>query len=162
MQKMSTCLWFDTQAEEAANFYLSVFKNGKILHTARYGKEGFEIHGRPEGSVMTVDFEVNGQHFVALNGGPYFQFSEAVSIMVYCETQAELDEYWAKLLAGGGKESQCGWLKDKFGFSWQVVPTVMDKMMRSPDAAARERAFGAMMKMVKFDIAALERAFAGN
>lgn len=162
MQKMSTCLWFDTQAEEAANFYISVFKNGKIRHTARYGKEGFEFHHKPEGSVMTVDFEVNGQRFMALNGGPDFKFNDAISLVVYCESQKEIDEYWEKLTSNGGQEVQCGWLKDKFGLSWQIVPTVMDKMMASNDKAKTERVTKAFMQMKKFDIAALERAFEGR
>lgn len=162
MQKMSTCLWFDNQGEEAANFYISVFKNGKIQHIQRYGKEGFEIHKRPEGSVMTVDFEINGQPFTALNGGPLFKFNDAISLVVHCETQKEIDDYWQKLTADGGQEVQCGWLKDKYGLSWQIVPSVMEKMMRSPDKAKTERVTKAFLKMKKFDIAALERAFDGK
>lgn len=162
MNKMSTCLWFDSQAEEAAKFYISVFKNGKINHVARYGKEGFEYHGKPEGSVLSVEFEVNGQNFIALNGGPIFKFSEAFSLVVYCETQKEIDEYWQKLTSNGGQESMCGWLKDKFGFSWQITPTVLGQMMKSPDKAAVSRVTSAFFKMKKFDIATLERAFEGK
>lgn len=162
MQKMSTCLWFDTQAEEAAKFYISVFKNGSISHIARYGKEGYEFHKRPEGSVMTVDFEVNGERFMALNGGPIFKFNEAISLVVNCESQKEIDEYWNKLTADGGEESQCGWLKDKFGLSWQIVPTALDKMMKSSDKEKTDRVVKAFMQMKKFDIATLERAFEGK
>lgn len=162
MNKMSTCLWFDKEAEEAANLYISVFKNGKINSIARYGKEGFEIHGRPEGSVMVVEFEVNGQEFMALNGGPIFKFNESVSLVVHCETQKEIDDYWQKLTANGGQESQCGWLKDKFGLSWQITPTALRKMMAAGTKEQNERVVAAYMKMKKFDIAALERAFAGK
>lgn len=162
MNKMSTCLWFDKEAEEAANLYISVFKNGKINSIARYGKEGFEIHGRPEGSVMVVEFEVNGQEFMALNGGPIFKFNESVSLVVHCETQKEIDDYWQKLTANGGQESQCGWLKDKFGLSWQITPTALRKMMATGTKEQNERVVAAYMKMKKFDIAALERAFAGK
>ncbi|MBX3020666.1 MAG: VOC family protein [Bdellovibrionales bacterium] len=162
MKKMSTCLWFDSQAEEAAKFYISVFKNGSIGHIARYGKEGFEFHGQPEGSVMSVEFEVNGECFMALNGGPIFKFNEAISLIVNCETQEEIDDYWQKLTADGGQEVQCGWLKDKFGLSWQITPMVLDKMMKSPDKAKTERVVKAYMQMKKFNIAALERAFEGR
>ena len=158
MQKMSTCLWFDSQAEEAAKFYISVFKNGSIGHIARYGKEGFEYHGRPEGSVMTVEFEVNGQKFIGINGGPMFKFNEAISLVVYCESQKEVDEYWQKLTADGGQEVQCGWLKDKFGLSWQITPTVLEKMMKSPDKEKTGRVVNAYMQMKKFDIKKLEEA----
>lgn len=162
MKKMSTCLWFDNQAEEAAKFYLSVFKNGSIKHIARYGKAGYEFHRQPEGTVMTVEFEVNGENFLAINGGPIFKFNEAISLVVHCESQKEIDEYWQKLTSDGGQESQCGWLKDKFGLSWQITPAVLDKMMKSPDQEKTERVVAAYMKMKKFDIAALERAFDGK
>lgn len=159
--KFSICLWFDNQAEEAAKFYTSIFKDGKIGSIHRYGKEGFEFHQRPEGSVMTVDFEANGQPFQALNGGPIFQFNEAISLVVICDTQKEIDYYWEKLTSQGGKEVQCGWLKDKFGVSWQVVPTVFQEMMNSKNKEGLGRAMNAMFKMKKFDIATLKKAFEG-
>jgi len=155
------CLWFDNQAEEAAKLYTSLFHDGKIGKIARYGKEGFEFHRRPEGSVMTVEFEANGLQFTALNGGPLFQFNEAISLIITCDTQAEIDHYWNKLTADGGKEVQCGWLKDKFGVSWQVVPTGFHEMMNSSDKAAASRTMQAMFTMKKFDIAKLKAAFAG-
>lgn len=161
MKPFIISLWFDKEAEEAAKFYTSVFKDGKIGKYAYYGKEGFEHHGRPEGSVMTVNFRANGQEFVALNGGPIFQFNESVSFMVMCETQSEIDEYWKKLTADGGKEVQCGWLKDKFGMSWQVVPTIMDEMMTDPDPVKRSRVMNEMFKHVKFDIERLKKAYKG-
>jgi len=160
-QKISPCLWFDSQAEEAANFYVGVFRNSKILDVARYGKVGFETHKRPEGSVMTVIFEIEGVPFTALNGGPIFKFNEAVSLQIYVEDQKELDYYWNKLTPGGDPQSQvCGWLKDKFGLSWQVVPRKMVEWFTTPDEKS-QRAFAAMMKMGKLDIAALERAYNG-
>src|SRR5262245_21480115 len=126
VKKIAPCLWFDDQAEEAANFYTSIFKNSKIINISRYGKEGFEIHGRPAGSVMTVAFELDGQKFTALNGGPVFKFNEAVSFQVSCQSQEEVDYFWGKLSEGGDKNAQqCGWLKDKYGVSWQIVPTVL-------------------------------------
>lgn len=155
------CLWFDNQAEEAAKLYTSIFKDGKIGKIQRYGKEGFEFHQRPEGSVMTVDFTANGQHFTALNGGPIFKFNESTSLMVMCDNQDEIDFYWKKLTADGGQESQCGWLKDKFGFSWQIVPTVFQEIMNSSDKAGISRVMNAMFKMKKFDIAALQKAYQG-
>jgi len=162
IQKISPCLWFDNQAEEAAKFYVSVFKNSKILKIARYGKEGHEIHGRPEGSVMTVDFEIEGQRFTALNGGPDFKFTEAISLQVYVETQEELDEYWAKLTEGGDESAQqCGWLKDKFGLSWQIVPRVLPEMMTEKATEKSERVMAAMLKMKKLTIGDLARAYAG-
>ncbi len=161
-QKISPCLWFDDRAEEAARFYVDIFRNSKIVKIARYGKAGQEIHGRAPGSVMTVEFELDGQTFTALNGGPQFKFNEAISFQVNCETQEELDYFWDKLSAGGDKAAQqCGWLKDKFGASWQVVPTVMQELMGDPDNAKSQRAFAAMMQMKKLDIAALKRAYAG-
>lgn len=162
MQKITPCLWFDSQAEEAATFYISVFPNSRITKVTRYAKAGQEVHGRPPGSVLTVAFELNGQPFTALNGGPVFQFNEAISLQVPCETQEEIDRYWGKLTAGGDpKAQQCGWLKDKFGVSWQVAPVVLQEMISDPDSAKSERAFAAMMKMKKFDIAELKRAYAG-
>jgi predicted 3-demethylubiquinone-9 3-methyltransferase (glyoxalase superfamily) len=161
-QKIAPCLWFDDQAEEAANFYLSIFPNSKITEVARYGKAGREIHGRPEGSVMTVAFELDGQQFVALNGGPIFQFNEAVSFQIYCQSQEEVDYYWEKLTAGGDpKAQQCGWLKDKFGLSWQVVPVALLAMVTDKDPVKSQRATEAMLQMKKFDIEKLRKAFAG-
>ena len=158
-RKITPCLWFDTQAEDAANFYVSVFKNSKLGKISRFGKEGFEIHGKKAGSVMTVEFELDGQHFVALNGGPQFKFDEAISFQVHCADQAEVDYYWSKLIAGGGSEGPCGWLKDKFGLSWQVVPVALIEMLSDSDARKVERVTKAFLQMKKFDIAALRRAF---
>jgi predicted 3-demethylubiquinone-9 3-methyltransferase (glyoxalase superfamily) len=164
IQRISPCLWFDSQAEEAANFYVSVFAgNSRVVRIARYGKAGFETHQRPEGSVMTVAFELEGQSFTALNGGPIFKFSEAVSLQVFCETQAELDRYWNALSAGGDESAQvCGWLKDKYGLSWQIVPSSMPEMSSDPDTAKTDRLMTAMLKMKKLDIAELERAYKGS
>jgi predicted 3-demethylubiquinone-9 3-methyltransferase (glyoxalase superfamily) len=160
--KITPCLWFDTQAEEAARFYCSVFKNSKIGKISRFPNAGQDIHGKPAGSVMTVEFELDGLPFVALNGGPQFHFDEAVSFQIYCETQADIDYHWAKLTTGGGQEGPCGWLKDKFGLSWQVVPAVIPQMMTDPDTAKSARVMNAFMKMKKLDIAAIERAYAGE
>jgi predicted 3-demethylubiquinone-9 3-methyltransferase (glyoxalase superfamily) len=151
------CLWFDTQAEAAANHYVSIFPKSKLGKTTRYGKEGKEIHGKPAGSVLTVEFEIEGVKFLALNGGPQFKFDEAVSFQVLCETQADIDYFWSKL-AEGGEEGPCGWLKDKFGLSWQVVPTVLPEMLQDPNAGRADRAMKAMLQMRKLDIAALQRA----
>jgi predicted 3-demethylubiquinone-9 3-methyltransferase (glyoxalase superfamily) len=153
--KISVCLWFDNQAEEAANFYVSIFKNSKIESINRYGKEGFEIHGKESGSVMTVNFLLNGQPFTALNGGPVFKFNEAVSFQVFCETQNEIDYYWNKLTEGG-EEVQCGWLKDRYGISWQIVPEVLSKLLSDPEKS--ERVTRVFLKMKKFDIKKLEQA----
>ena len=160
--KIIPCLWFDTEAEAAADLYVSVFKNARILDTTRYIKEGSETHGREAGTVMTVEFELDGQKFLGLNGGPQFKFSEAISFQIMCETQVEIDHYWSKLTAGGGQEGPCGWLKDKFGLSWQVVPTMLIEMLKSPDKAAAQRVTKAFMQMKKFDIAALKKAHAGG
>ena len=161
LQKITPCLWFDNQAEEAARFYVAIFKNSKIGAITRYSEVGHEIHGQPAGSVLTVAFELDGQPFTALNGGPVFQFNEAISLQVPCQTQAEVDYFWEKLGAGGDpKARQCGWLKDKFGVSWQVVPTVLTEMLQDPDAAKANRAMAAMLQMKKIDIATLQRAFA--
>ena len=157
--RMNTCLWFDTQAEEAAKFYTGIFRNSKITMVTRYPDAGQEVHGKPAGSVMTVAFELDGHTFTALNGGPLFKFNEAVSLQVNCDSQQEIDYYWEKLGAGGDpKAQQCGWLKDKFGLSWQVGPRNMDEMFAKGDEAGRERAMKAMLEMKKIDIAALERA----
>jgi predicted 3-demethylubiquinone-9 3-methyltransferase (glyoxalase superfamily) len=155
-QKISICLWFDKQAEEAAQFYTSIFKNSEMGRVSRYGKAGFEIHHMPEGTVMVAEFKLNGVDFKALNGGPLFKFNESMSIVVDCNTQDEIDHYWNSLLADGGKESQCGWLKDKFGVSWQIVPTVLNTLMSNPEKS--EKVMQAFMKMKKFDIQALEEA----
>src|SRR5713101_9034343 len=156
MQKIGPCLWFDGQAEEAARFYTSIFKNSRIVNTTRYP----EVSHRPAGSVLTVQFILDGQDFVALNGGPEFTFTPAISFVVYCETQEEVDVLWNGLSAGG-EEVQCGWLKDKFGVSWQIVPSVLIAMLKDADTAASRRAFEAMLHMKKLDIALLERAFKG-
>jgi len=161
-KRMTPFLWFDQKAEEAALFYTSIFKSSKITAISRYGEAGKEIHGRPPGSVMTVSFELDGQSFTALNGGPAFQFNEAISFQIECETQAEVDFYWERLSEGGDpKAQQCGWLKDKFGLSWQVVPAMLPALLSDPDETKSQRAFQAMLQMKKLDIAALERSFAG-
>ncbi len=160
-QKIAPCLWFNTEAEEAAKFYVSVFKNSKINTVAHYPDEGREIHGKEAGSVMVVDFEIAGQKFVALNGGPQFTFDEAVSFQVYCESQAEVDHYWKKLTEGG-QEGPCGWLKDRYGLSWQVVPVALLQMMLDPDARKSARVMKAFLHMKKFDIDALKRAYEGE
>jgi predicted 3-demethylubiquinone-9 3-methyltransferase (glyoxalase superfamily) len=160
--KISPCLWFDDQAEEAAKFYTSVFPSSKIVAVTRYGQAGHEIHGRPAGSVLTVEFEITGQAFTALNGGPVFKFNEAVSFQVLCDTQEEIDAYWARLGEGGDPTAQqCGWLKDRFGLSWQVVPRGMAEMLKGPSSAGAERAMTALLKMKKIDLAELKRAYAG-
>jgi predicted 3-demethylubiquinone-9 3-methyltransferase (glyoxalase superfamily) len=163
MQKISPCLWFDDKAEEAAKFYVSIFKNSKIGDVTLYGKEGYEIHGRDEGTVMTIDFEIEGQKFLALNGGPIFKFNEAISFQVYCETQEELDYYWEKLSQGGDeKAQQCGWLKDKYGISWQIVPTILHKMLQDKDVKKSQRVMKTLLQMHKLDIRSLVRAYEGN
>jgi predicted 3-demethylubiquinone-9 3-methyltransferase (glyoxalase superfamily) len=160
-RKITPFLWFDTQAEEAAQFYTSIFDNSRIVRVNRYGKAGRETHGMAAGSVMTVEFEIEGQALVALNGGPHFKFTEAFSLQVSCETQAEIDYFWSKL-SEGGEESRCGWLKDKYSLSWQVVPAALPQMLMDADRAKSERAMGALMQMKKFDIAALQRAYSGQ
>jgi predicted 3-demethylubiquinone-9 3-methyltransferase (glyoxalase superfamily) len=163
VQKITPCLWFDNQAEEAAQFYVSIFKNSGIDTVTRYGKEGFERHGRPEGSVQTVTFRLEGQTFTALNGGPLFSFSPAVSLVVHCGSQAEVDYFWSRLGEGGDPRAQiCGWLKDKFGLSWQVVPDAVFTMLTSNAPAKADRMMKALMQMKKLDLAALERAYEGN
>jgi predicted 3-demethylubiquinone-9 3-methyltransferase (glyoxalase superfamily) len=162
VQKLTPCLWFDDQAEEAARLYVDIFKDSRILEITRYGEAGKEIHGRPPGSVMTVAFELVGQGFTALNGGPVFKFNEAISFQVHCETQQELDGYWEQLSAGGDPAAQqCGWLKDRYGVSWQVVPRALPEMLKDPKSERSQRAMKALLGMKKLDIAALERAYAG-
>ena len=161
-QKITACLWFDDQAEAAVTFYTGIFRNSKVVSVSRYGEAGHEIHGKPAGTVLTVAFELEGQVFTALNGGPVFKFSEAISFQVDCETQEEVDYYWEKLSEGGDpKAQQCGWLKDKYGVSWQVVPRVLVEMMSDPDWEKSGRAMEAMLQMKKIDIAALKRAYRG-
>jgi predicted 3-demethylubiquinone-9 3-methyltransferase (glyoxalase superfamily) len=161
-QKISPCLWFDTQAEEAARFYCSVFKNSKVGRIAHYPDAGQDTHGKPANSVLTVEFELEGMPFMALNAGPMFKFNEAISLQVPCKTQDEIDYYWAKLTADGGQESQCGWLKDKFGLSWQVFPDFMGDILAGPDRAGAARAMNAFMTMKKFDLAAVRKAYEGK
>jgi len=155
--RLTPCLWFDSEAEEAANFYVSVFKNSKIGKISHYGKEGYNVHGRKAGTVMTAEFEIEGQKFLALNGGPHFKFNEAVSFQIHCRTQEEVDYFWGKL-AEGGKESQCGWLKDRFGLSWQVIPDVLPQLLADKNAEKAGRVMNSMLQMQKIDIAALQRA----
>jgi predicted 3-demethylubiquinone-9 3-methyltransferase (glyoxalase superfamily) len=162
LQRISPCLWFDSQAEDAARFYAAIFKNSRIGRISRYGEAGKEIHRKPAGTVMTVEFELDGQTFTALNGGPLFKFNEAISFQVNCETQEEVNYYWEKLSAGGdAKAQQCGWLKDRYGVSWQVVPTILPDLIKDPDSEKSQRAMEALLKMKKLDIDALKRAYAG-
>jgi predicted 3-demethylubiquinone-9 3-methyltransferase (glyoxalase superfamily) len=162
IHRISPCLWFDDQAEEAAAFYASIFRNSRIVTMSHYGDAGREIHGKQPGTVMTVAFELDGQPFTALNGGPVFKFNEAISFQVNCQTQEEIDHYWAKLSDGGDENAQqCGWLKDKYGVSWQVVPTLLPEMLTDPDPRKSQRAMKAMLGMKKIDIAELKRAYAG-
>jgi predicted 3-demethylubiquinone-9 3-methyltransferase (glyoxalase superfamily) len=158
MQKVSPFLWFDSNAEEASNFYVSIFKNSKVLKVSRYGEGG----PGPAGSVMIVNFQIEGQEFIALNGGPHFKFTEAISFSINCQTQEEVDYYWNRLIAGGGQESQCGWLKDKFGLSWQVVPTILGELLADKDAKKAQRVMQAMLKMKKIEIQELKRAAVGE
>jgi predicted 3-demethylubiquinone-9 3-methyltransferase (glyoxalase superfamily) len=158
-QKITPCLWFDTEAEAAAKHYVSIFKNSKLGTISRYGKEGKEVHGKDAGTVMTVEFELEGQKFVALNGGPHFKFDEAISFQIHCETQAEVDYFWSRL-SDGGAEGPCGWVKDKFGLSWQVVPDVLIEMLMDKNAEKAGRVMKSMLTMKKIDIAALKRAHA--
>ena len=159
MQKITPCLWFDDKAEEAMNFYVSIFKNSKVGYVTHYGDDGAKVSGRPKGSVMTVTFQLDGQEFMALNGGPHFTFTEAVSFIVNCQTQEEIDELWEKL-SEGGKKGQCGWLKDKYGLSWQIVPTALGEMMQDQDSEKTNRVMGAILQMRKLDIKRLQQAFA--
>ena len=161
-QRIAPCLWFEDQAEEAARFYTGIFKNSKIGKISRYGEAGREIHRRPPGSVMTVAFELDGQEFTALNGGPVFKFNEAISLQVNCKDQKEVDYYWEKLGEGGDERAQqCGWLKDKYGVSWQVVPTALTDMFSDPKSEKSQRAMTALLQMKKLDIAKLEQAYNG-
>jgi predicted 3-demethylubiquinone-9 3-methyltransferase (glyoxalase superfamily) len=162
IQRITPCLWFDDRAEEAAQFYTAIFRNSKIVRISRYGEAGREVHGKPAGTVMTVAFELDGQSFTAINGGPVFQFNEAISLQVNCETQEEVDYYWEKLSTGGDeKAQQCGWLKDKYGVSWQVVPSIVIEMINDPDYEKSQRATEAVLQMKKIDIEKLKQACAG-
>lgn len=162
MQKIIPSLWFDKNAEEAVNFYNSVFKDSKILNTTYYGKEGFEIHHMSEGTILTIEFELNGQKFLALNGGPVFKFNEAVSFIINCDDQEEVDYYWEKLSEGGDPSAQeCGWLKDKFGLSWQITPTILNKLISDPDKEKAGRVMNALLKMRKIIVSDLEKAAEG-
>lgn len=163
MQKINSNLWFDDQAEEAVNFYVSVFKNSGIGRILRYGKEGAEIHKRPPGSVMTVEFHLEGQTFIALNGGPVFTFNESISFIVNCDTQEEVDYYWNKLSEGGDEKAQiCGWLKDKFGLSWQIVPVILPELLLDSDSERSQRVMKAMLQMKKLNIELLQKAYNGS
>jgi len=163
IQKITPFLWFDNQAEEAVSFYTSIFKNSRIVSIARYGEEGAEASGRPKGTVMTIAFLLDGQEFVALNGGPIFKFTEAISFVVNCESQDEVDHYWEKLSEGGDpKAQQCGWLKDKYGLSWQIVPTVLITLLNDPDPEKSRRVMKAMLQMKKIDIETLKQAADGQ
>ena len=157
MKKIYPCLWFDNQADEAANFYVSIFKNSRITSVSRYGDAG----PLPKGTVMVATFELDGEKFMALNGGPLFKFSEAISFVVKCETQQEIDHFWEKLTAGGGQPSRCGWLKDKYGLSWQIIPTALEELMSGGDAVRSNRVMQALLKMDKLDIAGLRKAYQG-
>ncbi len=161
MQKITPFLWFDDKAEEAANFYTSIFKNSKIKSVTRYGEEGAKAAGRPKGSVMTVVFELEGQEFIALNGGPVFAFSPAISFLVNCKTQKEVDDLWEKL-SEGGEKGQCGWLKDKYGVSWQIAPAVLGEMLQDKDPKKSRRVMEAMLRMDKIDIETLKQAYEGQ
>jgi predicted 3-demethylubiquinone-9 3-methyltransferase (glyoxalase superfamily) len=158
MQKITPFLWFDDRAEEAVNFYVSIFKNSRVVNITRYGEAGANASRRPEGTVMTVTFELEGQEFIALNGGPVFKFTEAISLLVNCETQVEVDDLWKKL-SEGGQEGPCGWLKDKYGLSWQIFPTVLGEMLQDKDAKRSERVIKAMLQMKKIDIRTLKQAY---
>lgn len=160
-QRITPCLWFETQAEDAAKAYVAIFKDSRIVRLSRYGTEGHEIHGRPAGSAMTVEFELEGQGFVGLNGGPHFKFNEAVSFQMHCATQEEVDYYWGKL-GEGGEEGPCGWLKDRYGLSWQIVPAILPDMLMDSNPERAGRVTKAFLQMKKFDIAALVRAYEGQ
>jgi predicted 3-demethylubiquinone-9 3-methyltransferase (glyoxalase superfamily) len=160
MQKITPCLWFDSNAEEAVNFYTAIFKDSKIGKVSRYGKAGHEMHGKAAGTVMTIEFELNGQAFTALNGGPVFKFNEAISFQVHCDSQEEVDCYWEKLSAGGDeKAQQCGWLKDKYGISWQIVPNVLGELLQDKNVRKSENVMKALLQMRKLDINALKQAY---
>lgn len=159
--KMTICLWYDDQAEQAAGFYTTVFKNSSVRRISRYGKEGFEFHKKPEGTAMTVEFTLNGMDFMALNGGPQFVFNEAMSVVVYCDTQEEIDYYWSALTEEG-EEGPCGWLKDKYGVSWQILPSLLPAYMADKDSSKSQRVAAAYLKMKKFNIKTLQEAFEGK
>ena len=160
MQKITPCLWFDSNPEEAVSFYTSIFKTSKIGNISRYGNEGYEIHRKPAGTVLTIEFELNGQAFTALNGGPMFKFNEAISFQVGCESQEEVNYYWEKLSEGGDQNAQrCGWLKDKYGLSWQIVPTILGKMLQGKDGKKSESVMKALLQMKKLDIKTLKQAY---
>ena len=162
-QKITPCLWFDDQAEEAVEFYTTIFRNSRIVKTTRYGEAGYDVHGKPAGTVMAVAFELDGQAFTALNGGPIFKFNEAISFQVNCETQEEVDYFWEKLTEDGDeKAQQCGWLKDKYGVSWQIVPAVLLEMIDDSNSEKSQRAMKAMLQMKKIDIDTLKRAYDGQ
>jgi predicted 3-demethylubiquinone-9 3-methyltransferase (glyoxalase superfamily) len=161
-QRITPWLWFDGDAEAAANFYVSIFQNSRINGITRVGAAGQETHGQAAGSVLTVNFELDGLKMAALNGGPQFKFTEAISLQILCETQEEIDYYWSRLTADGGEEGPCGWLKDRFGLSWQVVPTMLGELLSGPDQAKADRVTNAFLKMQKFDLAALRRAADGE
>ena len=163
MQKLSTCLWFDSNAEEAVAFYTTIFKNSKIKDITHYAEAGKELHGKPAGTVLTIAFELEGREFIALNGGPMFKFTEAISLSINCETQEEMDYYWQRLSQGGDEQAQqCGWLKDKYGLSWQIVPTRLNELLADPDKERAGRAMQAMLQMRRLDVAALEAAAEGR
>ena len=161
-QKITPCLWYDGNAKEAAEFYASVFKDSEIGQNSKYDEASSKASGQPEGSILVVEFEIAGQKFVGLNGGPHFKFSEAISFMIDCKDQAEVDYFWSRLTADGGQESQCGWVKDKFGLSWQVVPSVMSSLVTGPDPEGAKRAMAAMMEMKKIDIQTIQDAYDGK
>jgi predicted 3-demethylubiquinone-9 3-methyltransferase (glyoxalase superfamily) len=161
LQKITPCLWFDTEAEEAAQFYVSVFEDSRILRVLHYTEAGYEIHGKPARTVLTVEFEISGERLTALNGGPQFKFSEAISLEVNCETQQEIDYYWDKL-SNGGEKGYCGWLKDRYGLSWQVTPIILAEMLSDPDQDKCTRVTNAFLQMKKFKIRDLEKAFSGK
>jgi predicted 3-demethylubiquinone-9 3-methyltransferase (glyoxalase superfamily) len=158
MQKITPCLWFDSQAEEAVNFYVSIFENSKIGNITRYGEEGARTSGKPKGTVMTITFQLDGREFMALNGGPAFAFSPAISFLVKCETQKEIDELWENL-SGGGEKQRCGWLKDKYGVSWQIVPSVLGEMLQDKDAAKSKKVMEALLRMDRIDVMTLKKAY---
>jgi predicted 3-demethylubiquinone-9 3-methyltransferase (glyoxalase superfamily) len=163
IHKITPCLWFDNQAEEAVTFYASIFDNSRINRIIRYGKEGYEIHHRPDGSVMTVEFELGGQSFIALNGGPVFKFNEAISFQVHCETQEEVDHFWSKMTEGGDADAQqCGWLKDKYGVSWQITFDQLAEYINGADPIKSQRAVKVMLQMKKLDIEKIKKAYDGN
>lgn len=160
IQKITPCLWFDHQAEEAAAFYTSIFKHSKIVNISRYGEAGYEVHGKPAGSVMTVAFELEGQSFTALNGGPMFKFNEAISLQIMCETQEDVDYYWEKLSEGGDEQAQqCGWLKDKYGVSWQVIPTLLPELLNDSNAEKAQSVTATMLQMKKLNVDELKQSY---